>query len=199
MVLARLFEGQVTGFYVDVGAHHPQRFSNTHYFYKQGWHGINIEPNPEGYKLFQRARKRDINVECGISEQPGELTYVMFNESALNTFDINLANQRKNTTSYKITNECKVNVQRLDEVFKRYLTPNQKIDFLTVDAEGHDLAVLKSNNWEIFRPKIILVEELELSNIAESIGQVGDFLSNQDYNFFAKTYNTLFFKDSRSD
>ena len=34
MILRRLFEKQIQGFYVDVGAHHPKRFSNTYYFYK---------------------------------------------------------------------------------------------------------------------------------------------------------------------
>ena len=37
MILKRIFENQTTGFYVDVGAHHPKRFSNTYYFYKKGW------------------------------------------------------------------------------------------------------------------------------------------------------------------
>ena len=44
MVLARYLEGQKNGFYVDVGAHHPFRFSNTYHFYLKGWHGVNIDP-----------------------------------------------------------------------------------------------------------------------------------------------------------
>jgi len=40
MILRRIFERQSTGFYVDVGAHHPKRFSNTYFFYKKGWSGI---------------------------------------------------------------------------------------------------------------------------------------------------------------
>ncbi len=33
ILLRRIFGDQTTGFYVDVGAHHPKRFSNTCYFY----------------------------------------------------------------------------------------------------------------------------------------------------------------------
>ena len=51
MILRRIFE-EKNGFYVDVGAHHPRRFSNTYYFYKQGWTGISIEPNPQAAKAF---------------------------------------------------------------------------------------------------------------------------------------------------
>jgi len=60
MILRRLFEKQLTGFYVDVGAHHPKRFSNTYFFYKQGWHGINIDAMPGSMKLFEKIRPRDI-------------------------------------------------------------------------------------------------------------------------------------------
>ena len=53
MILRRFLAGQKDGFYVDVGAHHPVRFSNTYYFYKQGWAGINIEPNPDSLAAFK--------------------------------------------------------------------------------------------------------------------------------------------------
>lgn len=32
LILRRIFENKNTGFYVDVGAHHPKRFSNTIFF-----------------------------------------------------------------------------------------------------------------------------------------------------------------------
>jgi hypothetical protein len=52
MVLYRTFETVKEGFYVDVGAHHPDRFSNTYKFYKQGWRGINIDAMPGGMDPF---------------------------------------------------------------------------------------------------------------------------------------------------
>ncbi len=39
MILKRIFENKI-GFYIDVGAHHPKRFSNTHLLYKKGCPGI---------------------------------------------------------------------------------------------------------------------------------------------------------------
>lgn len=35
LVVNRLLEGKKDGFYVDVGAHHPYRFSNTYFFIKE--------------------------------------------------------------------------------------------------------------------------------------------------------------------
>ncbi|MCD7914177.1 MAG: hypothetical protein LUG96_02180 [Tannerellaceae bacterium] len=56
IVLNFLFENKegYKGFYVDIGTHHPFRFSNTAYFYKQGWQGINIEPTPGAIEVFNR-------------------------------------------------------------------------------------------------------------------------------------------------
>jgi len=54
IILGRIFATKPTGFFVDVGAHHPMRFSNPYYFYKQGWCGINIEPNPDSLSLFRK-------------------------------------------------------------------------------------------------------------------------------------------------
>src|SRR5436190_18531451 len=70
MLLRREFERQASGFYVDVGAHDPHRFSNTHYFYKCGWRGINIEARPGSSRLFKRWRPRDISLEIPISDTP---------------------------------------------------------------------------------------------------------------------------------
>ena len=47
LILYRMIYGKIDkGFYVDVGAHHPKRFSNTYFFYRKGWRGINVEPMP---------------------------------------------------------------------------------------------------------------------------------------------------------
>src|SRR5258706_13433154 len=74
-LLQRFFYGRERGFYVDIGAHHPRRFSNTCVFYDKGWRGINIEPNPEAIQSFICERPGDINLCCGISDHKGEMKY----------------------------------------------------------------------------------------------------------------------------
>ena len=56
MILLRFFEYRRDGFYVDVGAHHPRRFSNTCALYRRGWHGINIDATPGAMQAFRRER-----------------------------------------------------------------------------------------------------------------------------------------------
>jgi FkbM family methyltransferase len=195
IILRKLFDGKPRGFYVDVGAHHPRRFSNTRSFYLTGWQGINIEPNPDAMWKFQSERSRDINLQFGVGVCSGCSTYYVFDDSALNTFDRRLAESRIADTPYKLTGTLEVPVERLDSLLQQYLPPNQHIDFLSVDVEGHDLQVLNSNDWQLYRPYCVLVESLDTS-IEEAIrGEIFKFMSRQGYELLAKTFNTLIFRE----
>ena len=196
MVLRSFFEGQkkYKGFFVDVGAHHPYRFSNTLFFYKKGWRGINIEPTPGAIKAFNTFRSKDINLNIGISDRRDKLTFYCFNEPALNGFSKELSEERNNTSKkYKIIKEVDIETYPLAEILDKYLPAGQKIDFLTIDVEGLDLMVLKSNNWARYKPSYILVEDrIDFTNLSDS--EVYRFLQEQGYQLVAKTLRTLFFK-----
>lgn len=193
MILNRIFEGKSNGFYVDVGAHHPRRFSNTFLFYRRGWSGINVEPNPEVVRIFNTERSRDTNLQCGISDCEGSLKYHYFNEPALNTFDEGMAQSRLEATQYKLVKIENIPVFRLADILKRYVPNGKKIDFLSVDVEGLDLTVLKSSDWSLFRPSCVLAEVLN-ATLEEAIhSDIAQFMREQGYIVFARTYNTLIF------
>ncbi len=192
LILNRLLDGQAQGFYVDVGAHHPVRFSNTYLFYRRGWRGINIDAMPGSMKKFDKVRPRDINIERGIAGKEGRLTYYRFNEPALNTFDPSEAT-RKNKPPYCLVDTVEVAVERLDKLLSRHLPEGQMIDFLSVDVEGSDEEVLRSNDWERYRPRFILVETLRSDMLSLCTCTVSQFLRNVGYVPVSKTYNTSFF------
>ena len=194
MVLRRIFDGKREGFFVDVGAHHPSRFSNTQYFYRRGWRGINIEPNPDAISVFQRCRKSDVNLQYGVAETQGVLKYYRFDEPALNSFDAALVQDRLDNTSYKVIDTILVPVRRLDEILSEHLSAGQHIDFLTIDVEGLDFEVLKSNNWSLYRPSCVLVEALESSLDDAANNELYKFMKENDYTLFAKTFNTWIFR-----
>lgn len=198
LILNRMLERKHVGFYVDVGAHHPKRFSNTYLFYRRGWSGINIDAMPGSMHSFRKWRRRDINLEIGIDLEPSFLEYFIFNEPALNGFDANLAMERHNSdSSYSITEVAKVEVKPLSEVLATHAVGGS-IDFLTVDVEGLDLRVLMSNDWEKYRPKIVLAEVLasDLYDLQED--KLVAFMTGKDYTISAKTANSVFFLDTRS-
>jgi len=192
-ILERIFEQKEHGFYVDVGAHHPRRFSNTYLFYLKGWRGINIEPNPDQAAAFRRERKRDINLQIGISDHEGTLVYYQFDDPALNSFDAEVTASRVATTNYKVLGTTEIPVQRLDDVLRRHLPPGVQIDFLSIDVEGLDLAVLQSNDWDVFRPHYVLAESMGTSWENALLSEEFSFMKACGYDLFAKTPNTLIF------
>ena len=155
MILHRLFNKYPTGFYIDVGAHHPIRFSNTYLFYKKGWRGINIDAMPESTKPFNKLRPKDINIEQPISDKKEILTYYAFNEPALNGFSKELSKQREEHEEYFITFTKEMETSTLEEILDTYLAIDQEISFLSIDVEGLDFSVLKSNNFKKYRPKVM--------------------------------------------
>jgi FkbM family methyltransferase len=192
IILKRFFEGNKNGFYIDVGAHHPKRFSNTYLFYKMGWRGINIDPNHDAINLFNKKRPRDINLECGISDTEGRLNYYMFEEPAFNSFSEEYATRIEDTTNNRVIEKKIVDVYRLSNILPTHISLNDSIEFLSVDAEAYDINVLRSNDWSKFRPHIVLVEEL---NFSFGRSQVYKYLTGVDYIFLAKTFNSVFYVD----
>ncbi|HZP68459.1 MAG TPA: FkbM family methyltransferase [Pseudolabrys sp.] len=195
VILQRLFDNADRGFYVDVGAHHPYRFSNTCCFHRRGWRGINIDANPAAIDEFRRHRPSDVNLCVGIAEAAGSLTFFRFNDSALDTFDPVLAAERSALPAYRLIDRSEVTVRRLDDVLTEHLPKGQTIDILSVDAEGLDLQVLKSNDWARFRPRVLLVEARGADIDALSAEPSCAFARTVGYKPVAKTANTAIFAD----
>jgi hypothetical protein len=87
LIIHRFFERKNDGFYIDIGAHHPFRFSNTYKLFKKGWRGLNIDADDSAIDLFNQFRPNDINIYIGVAANKGELDFYKFHEIALNTFD----------------------------------------------------------------------------------------------------------------
>ena len=194
MLLERFLEHKRCGFYVDVGAHHPTRFSNTYRLYLKGWRGLNIDANPGSMAIFQRVRPRDINVEAAVSSARQEMTYYVFDEPALNTLDRDLALHRVGGTS-SIIREVNIVTEPLSQLLDQYVPANTAIDLLTIDVEGLDYDVLRSNDWTRYSPELILVECMIASTLQHaSCDPVAQLLLAQHYTIVAKTMSTALFK-----
>lgn len=193
ILLSRIFEGKKKGFYVDIGAHHPKRFSNTFLFYQKGWRGVNIDPIPGIKEVFDIERPDDINLEIAIGQKEIELNYYNFKEKALNTFSEELANEYV-IKGWELNSINVVKTYPLNKILDNFIPTRETIDFFSIDVEGFELQVLKSNNWDKYKPKIILIEILDCKIEDVYTTDVGKFLVDQGYVFFAKTINTVFFK-----
>ena len=196
MVLLRIFDGKKNGFYVEIGAHHPKRFSNTYLFYRRGWTGINIDAMPGSMRLFKKWRPRDTSLGVGVAQHTDTLDYYIFNEPALNGFSPELSQKRDQASNpYSVIDIVKVDVFPLREILNRHLG-ERDIDFLSVDVEGLDLDVLKSNDWSKYRPKLVLSEVLGSSLHDLDKDPLVKFMEQQCYVVYAKQVNTVFFRDA---
>jgi hypothetical protein len=119
VMLARLFERKRRGFYVDIGAWDPDRYSVTRHFYQLGWHGLNVEPISWRHDLFVERRPRDINVHGLIGEGPGvERFFECVEEDYLSTIVPAVADMLRE--SGHTMREYPVPIERLDAMIERH-------------------------------------------------------------------------------
>lgn len=144
-------------FYVDIGAHHPIKWSNTMKFYLNNGSGINIDAMPGSMKAFNRVRPNDINVEAGISEEGGALEYYSFKEGAYNTFDKESADEAIEK-GVILKEKIKVNTYPINTILEKYLEDGQHIDFIDIDVEGFDELIVKQLDWNKYNPDYVLIE-----------------------------------------
>jgi FkbM family methyltransferase len=156
LLLETLLEGRNTGFYVDIGAYSSFRYSNTYRFYARGWRGINVEPNPNGQAHLVKHRPKDINVPVAITSSAGEVEFFMHEHPEMS----GIADGQYAHVS-GVTGKFRVRTMTLTELLETQVPAEvSRIDFMTMDCEGHEEVILKSNDWERFRPEIVAAEDL---------------------------------------
>lgn len=196
VILERIFAKKNKGYYIDIGAHHPVRFSNTLNLYQKGWTGINVEPNQETIEIFRKMRSRDLNLNIAVSTKKNTCNYYKFKEPALNTTDIKIYRMRERQ-GYRCTETSIVQTQTLNEILLQNC--KKKIDLLKIDVEGNELDVLKSNNWKKFTPNVIICELINVDLEKLLKNKVYKFLKSKNYLLYSKLLqNAIFFHKSFS-
>jgi FkbM family methyltransferase len=178
--------------YVDVGCNHPYRMSNTAFFYRKGWSGVAIDPNPDFGRVFTELRPRDSFVNCGVSTTNGELTYFEFEESLYNTFNKEKADEVGLKHSRLIGSRL-VPVRRLEDILGGLWPNGKNVTFLTVDCEGMDLLVLQSMNFEKYVVDFVCIEILSATLSELNDHPISTFLIGQGYECISKLSNSCIF------
>ena len=151
----RIFPDKNDGFYIDIGAHHPELDSVTKSFYDRGWNGINIEPTPQNFKLLEEARPRDINLNVAVSNFIGKGNFFDIKDTGLSTLDEGLYNKYKKSSGYTIDNYS-VDITTLDQIYSENSITD--VDFLKIDAENSEKNILLGFSISLHRPTLIIIE-----------------------------------------
>ena len=154
--LARAFAGRTTGFYIDVGAWHPVLDSVTKYLYDLGWQGIDIEPGVETARLLREDRRRDVVLEVACSDADGEMT--IHETDVPNDWSTLVPQTAKAVHAIHARRmaERVVAVRTLRSICAEHV--HEQIDFLKIDVEGHEAAVLRGADFDRWRPRVVVVE-----------------------------------------
>lgn len=182
--------------YIDIGAHHPFRLSNTALFYTKGSRGINIEPDPNLFREFIKHRKEDVNLNIGVSDIEAELDFYRMSAPTMNTFSKKDADDLVKRFNYRIEQVQKIKVQTIGHIIHQYhngIFP----DFLTLDVEGLDETILHSIDYNKTSPVVICVETISFETDGTGIKnrEIIQFLEHKGYMVYADTYiNTIFVK-----
>lgn len=193
LILDELFGACPIGYFVDVGAYDPWKFSNTANFYKRGWSGINIDPRPGFKRRFDKLRPRDLNLEYAVGLKTKSQNFYEFDEPALNTLSRKRAKYICKHTKYKLLNTRLVQVLPLKKILRDFCM--QKIDLLNVDVEGEELAVLRSGDWKRFRPRFIVLEILDTPFNRLQHNPCIIYLQNQGYEVLTRGLRSVILRN----
>ena len=159
MLADDFFKNKSKGAYIDVGCHHPFLNNNTYKLYKRGWRGINIDLDFNTIEMFNFFRGYDLNIEAAVSNTHGEKEFYFFhNRSAINTLS--------EKSGIKAKEVKKIKTITLNSIIENSKYKNEKIDYVSIDVEGHELEVIKGFNLDKYKPNLIILEFID-PNIKE--------------------------------
>ena len=154
--LARVLDSS-TGFYVDVGAGDPAEFSLTKHFYDRGWSGINVEPGP-AFERLEQARPRDVNLRLAVAPEREEREFWLSNPHwGLSTLSPPHPSDPI-PEGFRFERRS-VTTRPLSDIVREHAA-GKRIDFLTIDVEGAEESVIRSMDFELSRPTIVIVEAI---------------------------------------
>lgn len=179
----QVFKGLEHGVFVDVGAHDGVSISNTFFFEQhRRWTGICIEPNPNVYPNLQKSRTC-ITLPYAVDCSEGVVDFICndgYTEmlSGLATYYDVRHHQRKQKEIQKhggSSTIIQVPTKRLDTILAEKDVTH--INYLSIDVEGGELAVLKSIDFDAVFIDVIGFE----CNYPDSLTPIVTFLREKGF------------------
>lgn len=179
--------------YLDLGANHPTRFSNTYLFYSNGSSGVCVEPDPAAQPLFRRWRGRDTLLTCGVGLKEGEADFYVMTTNTLSTFSKEEAERYQGYGSQKIVKVVKQPLKPVNRILEQHFEkcPN----LISLDIEGLDFQILQSLDLDKWRPEVFCIETLTYTEdkTERKLEEIMEYMKGRGYMVYADTFiNTVF-------
>jgi len=190
--LLKFFKKRITGTYIDIGAFHPYRFSNTYLLYTKGWNGLNIDINKKSIDLFNIARPNDINLNVAIGEvNKKKIFYYKKSLYPMNTLNKDFATRYMS----KDIKKNKIMTHTFDFIIMNFFN-KKKVDLLDIDVEGNEYNVIKKINFKKIKFNLILIEITNFnSKSKENARKIRSLLAKYGYKFLKSFGETSVYKN----
>jgi hypothetical protein len=194
LFLLNYFKNKTNGRYIDIGAYHPYRSSNTYLLNKRGWSGINIDISKTSIDLFNIARPKDININIAVTDKKKKINIYESKKVGL----MNTTNKFFASIFLKKYKSRKIWSNSLNNILKRYSKKNNRFDFIDIDAEGSDYSILKRINFKKYSFKLILIETHAFNiRTRTEKRKIYTFLKSKKYNYLKELHETSIFVNSK--
>ena len=188
------------GFYMDIGAYHPFRQSNTAYFWLMGWNGVNVDASPHTIQLFKKIRKSDVNIWSAVvdAETANQRKTINLHFNPTVKYDLGAtcapeeAQKRKDSQTSQIEVPC----ESLTSIVNKYAPSNNSdFHFMNIDIEGFDESALQDmHSWKS-KPQVLCVEVLHASTVREVLETATNLaLENNGYEMVGRTAASVVYR-----
>lgn len=192
IIIEKYFHNLKEGYFIDIGAYHPYKYSNTYKLSMKGWNGINIEPGRTNYRLFQLARRNDINLNIGIGYNIYSCKYYVFEDEALNSYNINNYKAVINSKQSMFSHFEYTKIVSISEVFKKYIK-KRKINLLNIDTEGTSFKILRSVDLNKYNINMIVIERSSMGIHIPDDDKITQYLKRFGYILLSSTTMSFIF------
>ena len=180
-ILAKIFGERTDGSCVEVGANDVRTGSASYLFEQRGWRCLLVEPIPELVEQIRKHRSCTV-INCAASSRAGEARFfVAENVEAISGLDVTPERAQWIETAGGTVREITVRTATLDSLLEE--AGFGQLDFVTIDVEGHELAVLEGFDLDRHRPRIVILED----NTVEGDARVIEHMTSHGYVHFKRT------------
>jgi FkbM family methyltransferase len=141
----------------EIGAGPPVFYSMSKHFRDHGWRCICVDPNPKFIEQHKRLNHEIYQYACSNEEKISQFQIINTSwNDELNGISYSSINPKYDIKEQHTTQTIQVPVIKLDTLLSRLNI--KTVDLISIDTEGYELEVMKGFNVNLYKPKVILLE-----------------------------------------